>query len=226
MGYKEDTVRGKELLFKGEIKPWRNKSDWPKKWRTDANAALLWDRDSEEKLEIISKKAQDIARSYGIEIWRAGVTDGTTPFHTTIVSGDMSDFEDVNDEEIFTKLSRDESLSKILHNFPKISANFDNLFTDGHSVVINATVIPNAISTEREKIAKIMKDFGSKPRPIADIFHITLSRIKNYAENSDLKAYWLQLQTLKKEIEHNPLNLQSEKAILTRDIQSRQRASL
>jgi len=212
--YAKIDLSGRKAIEQDEVV---EHSGFPESLRDRMNASLLFDPDSEDIIRAtILDQVEQLEKQLGIEFIIAG---RDYPIHSTLLEGLYERQPDKNETDsdeargrIFTSLERDKSISEALNELIGRQLNYKYLLLDKGNLLLTATEIPEDILKARDSLAEKYKAAGLKPLYMANILHLSLSRIAKLPEDEGgrkraLAEYKQELIKMRHRVSSDPLKL-------------------
>lgn len=172
------------------------------------SSVLTFSDDSEKQVrERVMEKLHLIGERAGIGFIEAGAD---YPLHATLQEGTSSEDEQSR-EDTFRVLKEDEKLTQSLDKLKGLQLAFKYILLDRGNVLLTATDIPEEIVSIRGELEKTYGNAGLESRPLKNILHISLARMKETPKGADAQSRFAEYKKamiqLRHEISSNPIKL-------------------
>lgn len=220
--YRTLNESGMIKFLAGKSTTFPDKENWPAGWKNDANLAIIPSKYSKRKvIGRVLSRLETMAENMNMFLWRPQL-------HSTILSGDLmtGDLKEATyvgkRKEVFQKISEDVVMRALLDGFENITASFRRLVFDGSTISLNCVSIPDKVRLLRMEAAVIYDRYGIPEKPMDNIFHVTVARIRTVPESTTLEdraKFIAALSTLAVEVASNPVSVTFKNLWFGRNIQ-------
>lgn len=133
------------------------------------------------------------------------------PLHATLLEGLSSD-EAQKRQGVFDAIVTDGTTNSILETLKGVTLEFKYILLDKGNVLLAATEIPKEIFEIRKSLAELYEKSGLMVRPLDNILHISVARMKKVPSGEDarrlFKEYKNHMIQLRHDISANPIKAQ------------------
>lgn len=124
------------------------------------------------------------------------------PLHATILEG-MSNDDEQKRQSIFESLVSEGRLDLLFEQLKGIELEFKYVLIDKGNILLTAIDIPQVIFEVRRLLAQLYEEAGLTVRPLENILHVSIARMKSTPKGADAQKLFLEYKNKMIELRHN-----------------------